>query len=357
MDFTPRETQVAVRGVVTDVLDRDTASWKALAGAGLLGVAVPEAEGGEGLGLPEVAVLLHEVGRRATALPVWETLACGVLTIAACGTEQQRADLLPDVVSGECVLTAALLETGTGMPARPTTTLRDEGGRLLLSGRKVGVSYATESRRILLPVTVSGVEGAERAVVLLDPQADGVTITPTRASRGSVEATLLLADVEVSSAAVLGGDLTTSRAADVLRRNATVGLCLLGDGIVAGARDLTARYVSERQQFGKALAEFQAVALQMADVYIASRTIGLAATSAAWRLTEGLDADDDLAVAAYWFTVEGPAAMHICHHLHGGMGVDVTYPLHEYYSWSKDIARALGGTHQTLDAVAAQAIG
>ena len=166
------------------------------------------------------------------------------------------------------------------------------------------------------------------------------------------EATLVLDDVEVTEADLLAGE-----AAVTLRRHAIVGLCLFGDGVVAGARDLTADYVKGRRQFGRALAEFQAVSAQMADVYIASRTIGLAATSATWRLATvddlGLDPDDDLAVAAYWFTAEGPKALHTCHHLHGGMGVDVTYPLHTYFSWAKDIARALGGTHQALDAVAA----
>jgi alkylation response protein AidB-like acyl-CoA dehydrogenase len=75
-----------------------------------------------------------------------------------------------------------------------------------------------------------------------------------------------------------------------------------------------------------------------------------------WRATaeeHGLDADQDLAVAAYWFTAEAPPALQTCHHLHGGMGVDVTYPLHAYFSWVKDLTRALGGPHQTLDAVAA----
>ena len=356
MDFTPSEIQVAVRGVITDVLDRDTAGWNPLASAGLLGVAVPQAQGGEGLGLPEVGVMLHEVGRRASALPVWETLACGVLTLSACGTEEQKSELLPDVVIGESVLTAALLEPGDGISIRPRTTLRRQNGRLLLSGRKVGVTYADEASRILVPATVTDGRDTELSVVLLDPRADGVTLTPTRASRGEVEATLEMTDVEVTEADVVGG-LGNADAADTLRRHAIAGLCLLGDGLVAGARDLAARYVSERRQFGKALAEFQAVAQQMADVYISSRTIGLAATSAGWRLSEGLDPDDDLAVAAYWFTVEGPAALHICHHLHGGMGVDVTYPLHEYYSWTKDISRALGGTHLTLDAVAARTLG
>lgn len=361
VDFTLSETQQAVRGVITDVLDRDTAGWKALASAGLLGIAVPEEYGGEGLGLPEVGVMLHEVGRRAVALPVWETLACGVLTLTRSGTPEQRAVLLPEVAAGESILAAALQEPGMGIPATPGTTLRKQGERLLLSGRKVGVAYAADAYRILVPAGVSGVHGAAaRSVVLLDPGAPGVTVMPTRASRGEVEATLVLDDVEVGPEDVLGG-LENADAADHLRRHATAGLCLLGDGLVSGARDLTAGYVSQRRQFGRALAEFQAVAQQMADVYVASRTIGVAATSAAWRLSvEGetrIDTEEDLAVAAYWFAVEGPAALHTCHHLHGGMGVDVTYPLHAYYSWAKDIARALGGTHLTLDAVAARAIG
>ena len=122
---------------------------------------------------------------------------------------------------------------------------------------------------------------------------------------------------------------------------AVAGLCLTAAGLVAGARDLTATYIKGRTQFGRALAEFQAVAMQIADVYIASRTVDLAAQNAAWRLSEGLDATDDLAVAAYWVCHEAPGAMRTCHHLHGGMGVDITYPMSRYFSWITDIAHAL----------------
>ena len=113
-------------------------------------------------------------------------------------------------------------------------------------------------------------------------------------------------------------------------------------GLVAGARDLTAAYVKQRTQFGRALAQFQAVAMQAADIYIGARTVDLAARNAAWRVARGLDAADDLAVAAYWVTTEATRTLHTCHHLHGGMGVDETYPLHHYFSWVKDIAHALG---------------
>lgn len=357
MDFTPTETQAAVRDVVCDVLDRDTAGWKALADANLLGVAVPAEYGGEGLGLLEVGTMLHEAGRRAATLPIWETLACAVPTIARCGTDEQRRRVLPEVVTGECVVTVALNEVGSAMPLEPRTALRPDGDRLRLSGRKVGVSHLDAASFVLVPASADTGDPGGAVVVLLDLSRSGVSVLPSGASRGDeTEATLVLDDVVVTEADLLGQD-----AALTLRRHAIAGLCLFGDGVLAGARDLTAEYVKGRRQFGRPLAAFQAVSGQMADVYIASRTIGLAAMSAAWRLAvadeQGLDPDDDLAVAAYWFAAEGPPALQTCHHLHGGMGVDVTYPLHAYFSWAKDISRALGGTHQTRDAVAARGLG
>ena len=97
-------------------------------------------------------------------------------------------------------------------------------------------------------------------------------------------------------------------------------------GLVAGALRLTADYVANREQFGKPLSTFQTVAAQLAEVYIASRTLTLAATSVVWRLSEGRDADDDLDVLGYWLASQAPPVMQICHHLHGGMGMDIDLP-------------------------------
>lgn len=346
MQLTPTETQVAVRGVAGDVLDSDRPTWEALAAANLLGLPVPEEYGGEGLGLTEVGVLLYEQGRRAIYLPIMETLAVGAPTLAATGTADQKQRLLPGVVTGETVLTYAVNEPGTAHPETPTTLLRRTADGYTLTGRKVGVSYAGDAVAVLVSAAQ---EDGSAAVVLLDPAADGVTITPTRASRAQEECTLELVDVPVAEA-----DLLRAGAADALRRHAVAGLCLLADGVVAGARDVTADYIAERRQFGRALAEFQAVAQQIAEVYVASRMIGLAAEAAAVRVEQGLPADDDLAVAAYWYATEGPAALHTCQHLHGGVGVDISYPLHRFYSWGKDLSRALGGGQQALEQVPAR---
>jgi alkylation response protein AidB-like acyl-CoA dehydrogenase len=324
-----QESIDAVRSVVREVLDRAqhdlTADWAALAAAGMTALVVPEDLGGEGLGLAEVGVLLRETGARAEHLPVWETLCCGALTLVAAGTDEQRAALLPGVASGEVLLTPALREVGAGMPERPSTTVVD--GKV--TGRKIGVTYAGAATRLL----VSATAGDEAVVALVDPSDPGVTLLASPSSSGLPQHTVVL---DGARADLLGPD-----AARVLREHAVAGLALTAAGVVSGARDLTATYIKGRTQFGRALAEFQAVAMQIADVYIASRTIDLAAENAAWRVGEGLPAADDLAVAAHWVCVEGPKALRTCHHLHGGMGVDETYPLHHYFSWVTDIAHAL----------------
>jgi alkylation response protein AidB-like acyl-CoA dehydrogenase len=310
------ESLEAVRSVLADALDRD-GGWAELAGAGLLGLPVPEAYGGEGLGLPEVGVLLRESGARARHLPVWETLCCGVLTLAAHGSPEQR-ELLRDVVSGARILTPAV---------RGLSPATYADGRV--TGRKVGVTYAADASHLL----VTARQGDRSVVALVDASDPGVTLLESGSSARRTTHTVVLDDVE---APLLEGD-----AARTLTDFFVAGLCLTAAGVVAGARDLTASYVKGRTQFGRTLAEFQAVAMQIADVYIASRTLDLAAENAAWRLDQGLDTGDDLAVAAYWTCTEGPQALRTCHHLHGGMGVDETYPLHHYFSWVTDITHLL----------------
>jgi alkylation response protein AidB-like acyl-CoA dehydrogenase len=333
LDAEQSEAVAAVSAVLAETLDRavkglaegETVPWSTLADAGLLGLVVPEAHGGEGLGLDAVAVLLRETAARAVQLPVLETLACGVLTLAAHGSDEQQAALLPGVATGEVVLTPAIKEVGRPLGSVPQTTVAD--GRV--TGRKIDVTYAEGAARLL--VTAS--EGDRPVVVLVDVDDPGVTLLEGSSSSDSAQHTVVL---DGAAGEVLAGD-----AHRTLTEHYVTGLCLTTAGLLAGARDLTASYIKGRTQFGRSLAEFQAVAMQIADVYITSRTVDLAAANAHWRVAQGLDAADDLAVAAHWVCTEAPAALRTCHHLHGGMGVDVTYPLVRYYSWTTDIAHLL----------------
>jgi hypothetical protein len=323
MDFEPTEAQRAIAGLAAEVLCGED-PWKELARSGLLSLAVPTGLGGDGYGIAEVAVLLTEIGRRGMYLPALGTLAGGMLPVARWGDQALQAELLPAAAAGELILTAAVREPGGSQ--------HTQIGDGTVTGLKVGVPYAATSGRIL----VSAVNG----VALIDPHGEGVTLARTPTVSGEPEYTVRLDHAPVT--ATLNG---------AARRFLTAGACALADGALAGALQLTRDHVATRRQFGRPLAEFQAVSQQVADVYIASRTLHLITLSACWRLSIGddnsktgeKDADGELDIAAWWVTEEAPRSVMTCHHLHGGVGVDISYPLHRFSSLIADLSRSLGG--------------
>lgn len=316
MDFSLDDTQQEIARLAAEVLGRESETpWKALGEAGLLALAVPERLGGHGLGVLETALLLTEVGRRATDVPAFATLALGVLPIAQYGTTAQQDELLPLVTEQHGVLTAALSEPSNPLPAKPST--RTDG--TTVTGVKINVPHAAEAQRILVSATLDD----EPVVLVVDPAQPGVSTSDNTARFDQAHGELLL-----------GADVN---------RFALAGACAVADGVLAGALALTVEHVGTRHQFGKPLSSFQAVAGQIADVYIASRTLHLAALTACWSLD-----DNDLDTAAYWLAAEALPAVHTCHHLHGGLGLDITYPMHRFYGLAKELTRFVGGAEHRL---------
>ncbi|HKP43785.1 acyl-CoA dehydrogenase family protein [Mycobacterium sp.] len=333
MDFTPDPEQQAVADVATSVLERDN-SWDALVAGGVTALAVPERLGGDGLGLPEIATALTEIGRHGTISPALATLGLGTAVLLDLASDAQQDRYLAGVAKG-AVLTAALDEQGAPLPDRPATTFAN--GKL--NGTKVFVPYAEQAEWIVVTT--------DSAVVVVSPKTDGVHVTRTPSSNKGDECTVTFTDAEADG--VLEG-----ASAHRVNQLALAVIGAFASGLVAGALRLTADYVANRHQFGKPLSTFQTVAAQLAEVYIASRTLTLAATSVVWRLSEGRDADDDLDVLGYWLASQAPPVMQICHHLHGGMGMDIDYPMDRYYSTIKDLTRLVGGPSHRLDLVGAQ---
>ncbi|MFS8097030.1 acyl-CoA/acyl-ACP dehydrogenase [Lentzea alba] len=341
MDFELDETQREISRLAADVLGRESDTpWKAMGEAGLLALAVPERLGGDGLGVLETAVLLTEVGRRAVDVPALATLALGVLPIVRYGTPEQQDELLPLVVEQHGVLTAALSEPSLPLPAEPGTTARWDGAGVVVSGEKINVPHATAAQLILVSATLEG----RPVVVVVDPVADGVSTSDGRVRLDEAPGQVL--GVGDGAAEGTRQPAPQGSAADGIRRLALAGACAVGDGVLAGALDLTVKHVGTRHQFGKPLSTFQSAACQVADVYIAARTLHLAALTACWSLD-----DNDLGTAAYWLAAEALPAVHTCHHLHGGLGLDITYPMHRYYGMAKELTRFVGGVEHRLGAI------
>ena len=317
----------------------DRALWIALAGAGLLGLPVPEEHGGSGLGIVELCILLEEVGRAVAPVPVYATLALGVLPVAEFGSAEQRRRLLPGVVSGELLLSGALAEPLNPDPRAPVTLASADRHGWRLDGVKLAVPAAAASAAIVVPAAV---HGGGTALFLVDPRASGVTLERQEMTNREVD---YLVRLDGAAGDVLGGD---SDAVSWLVRRATVGLCAMQLGVTERALRMTAEYTSTREQFGRPLSAFQAVSQRAADAYVDVEGIRLTTLAAGWRLAEGLDADDAVAVAKFWAAEGGQRVVHAAQHLHGGVGVDVSYPLHRSFIWAKQLELSLGGGTEQL---------
>ncbi|BAX95914.1 putative acyl-CoA dehydrogenase FadE [Mycobacteroides stephanolepidis] len=350
MDFAFAEEQQAVSDVVEAVLaDRefigvvpevgyDDGLWQSLAANGVLSLALPERLGGDGLGLAEVSVALRVLGKHGALTPTLATLGFGVVPLVELACVEQQDRFLDGVGSGT-ILTAALDEPGSALPSTPSVSAVRDGSSLVLNGRKIGVLHAAEANWILVTT--------DNGVVVVAPNTPGVTITRTPTASKAAEYAVTFADASVPDSDVLGGPV------ERVNQLAVAAIGSYADGLVSGALRLTADHVSNRVQFGKPLAAFQAVSQQLADVYVVSRTLNLGITSAVWRLSAGRDATEDLDVVAFWMAAEAQRVMQICHHLHGGLGVDITYPMNRYYSTIKDLSRLVGGSSERLDVLAA----
>ena len=333
------ERQRAIERAGGPRFDREL--WSEVAKAGLLGIAIPEQYGGAGLGFLEVSAIVEQVGRTTAPVPFLETAVLGALPIAEFGSEAQKQSILPRVVSGDAILTAALVEP-EAEPLSPTTKATRSGSGWRLDGVKICVPAGQLADRILMPAaTGSGV-----GVFLVDARAGGVKIDPLDTTSGQPEARVELDGVRVEDGDVLGDANGGARIVDWTIQRATSALCSLALGVCEEALRLTAEYTKTREQFGVALASFQAVGHRAADAYVDTEGIRLTSWQAAWRIASGLPADAAIAVAKFWAADAGQRVVHAAQHLHGGIGVDRDYPLHRYFLYAKQLELTLGGaTH------------
>jgi alkylation response protein AidB-like acyl-CoA dehydrogenase len=374
MDFSHNEEHEAVRQLAGQILSErsthehlkaieaaagesgpfDAELWKQLAEAGLLGIGLPEDVGGAGLDFVAVCLVVEAAGRTAAYVPVVEGLVMGGATIDGFGTAGQRTSFLPPLVTGDLVVTAALSELVGDMVlaggTSPATTATRSGNGWLLEGTKACVPAGLRADLLLVPATRHDANGAEAGVgvFLVEAGAPGVTrIRQDGAARP--EALIELRGVEVGDDALLGGDSADGPAIIAfLHDHVTAALCVQEAGVISTAIELMAEYTKTREQFEKPIATFQAVGQRAADAYVDAEAIRLTAWQAAWRLSEGLPATQEVAIAKFWAADGGQRAVHGAMHLHGGVGVDRDYPLHRYFLLTRQIELTMGGASENL---------
>lgn len=311
----------------------DAALWAELDEAGLLSLALPEAHGGAGLGLVELARVLVEVGRTLAPVPL-AVHGPVALLLADLGTDEQRQHWLGDGSGPTTVLTAAVAEERAHLPARPTVVVRD--GRL--TGSKVLVRAGAVAGAFL--VTASSDDGT--GVYLLDAAAEGVSLVEGHSSDRDLVVRL---DLDGAPAERLGGSEAATRLAQLL----TVAAAAEQLGVTDGALRLTASYAKTREQFGRPIGTFQAVSQRLADGFIDVLAQRLTLWQAVWLLSEGLPAETEVATAKLWAADAGHRLAHTTVHVHGGVGIDLDGEAHRYFTTAKRFEFLLGGaTEQAL---------
>jgi len=343
LDRVTHEHLAGLESASWSVFDRHL--WGQLAAAGLTGIAIPEEHGGAGRSFLELAVVLEEVGRAVAPVPAVATLALGAMPIARFGSAELAARLLPGVADGSLILTAALAEPGEIDPLVPSTTAARSGAGWTLNGEKAFVPYGDLADWIVVSATAAG---SGPALFVVPRTAVGLRFTELHTTNREPQASLELQGVEVPDADVLAGPLVGQDALRLLVLHGTAALCCVAAGVCQRALEMTAEYTAKREQFGKPIASFQAVGQRAADAYIDTQIVRLTAVQAAWRLSVGWPAADEVAVAKFWAGDGGSRVVHAAQHLHGGLGVDLDYPLHRYFLWIKQIEHELGSPTRQL---------
>lgn len=361
MDFNFTEEQDALRDLAREILEAEVTLehlkeieqgerwfsakvWSKLADANLLGLAVPEAHGGMGFGFLEVCVLLQQVGRAVAPIPAMPSLVLGGLPIARFGNAEQQQRWLPGLASGETVLSAALMDAGSSDESQPATRAQRAGDDWRLDGHKRFVPAADLAARVVVPAqTPDGV-----AMFLVDPRADGVALTGGRTSNHEPIFELQLSGVVVSEADRLGDSGNGPQQLTWLYDCARVATAALQLGVCERALEITTEYVSGRHQFGAPIGSFPAVQHRSADCYIDISMLRWVTWRAAWKLSNGLDATRDAAIAKFFAAESGARVGTATQHLHGGMGADRDYPIHRYFLWTKSLELNLGSAMPQL---------
>lgn len=344
MDFAFSDDQVALQALAHEILSEqathehlkaleaassngsvyDGQLWKQLAASGITGIGIPEEYGGAGLGFLDQAVIFDEIGRAVAPVPAVATLVTAY--VLAGSAPDAIGFALPGVVSGDTILTTAFGDVHE-------VSARRDGDSWVINGEKSFVPYGAEADVVVVPAIADG-----QTVLALVPKS-AAEVTELHTTNHEPQAHLTFASVELDASQVIvdAGEIF----ADLVRHH-TAALAMVAAGVVKAALEMTAKYTSEREQFDKKIASFQAVGQRAADAYIDSEMIRLTALSAVWRLSEGWPADQEVAIAKYWAGDGGMRVVHACQHLHGGIGVDIDYPVHRYFIWCKQIEHELG---------------
>jgi alkylation response protein AidB-like acyl-CoA dehydrogenase len=330
-----------VRALDAPGADRTTPTlWKALADAGVFGLAIAEQYGGSGGSLDDLAVFYTEAGRALCPTTVHSTIHA-VLAIDQLGSPDIKSAWLPPLATGNVRGTTALWSARDA--AVVSGVLRADS--VSTQWQLNGIADYVADADIADLIVVSADAGRRTLVFVVDARATGVTMEPLAMAGGHRAFTVRFDDVIVGADALLDGSHHAGVAEPAMRRIANTAVAL-GSldlvGIGQAVLDRTVEYTKLRHQFGRPIASFQAAQHLIANMHIALSAARLAAHSAVFWITRGHTATRETAIARMHAATAARLITLDAHQLHGGIGYVTETDLH-LWSERARLGSTLGG--------------
>ncbi|MDY7032579.1 MAG: acyl-CoA dehydrogenase family protein, partial [Thermodesulfobacteriota bacterium] len=277
--------------------------WQKMAELGWMGLMFPEEYGGVGGSYLDLTVLLIEMGYSCLPGPFFSTVILGGMTILEAGNEEQKQELLPAIAEGKMQVTLALPETSAIYSASGISIKAEkDGDDFVINGTKIFVPDAHLANSIICVARTKETEDKEDGITLLlvDAKSRGVEITPLKTFACDKQCEVVFNNVKVPQKNILGDvDKGWPIMKSVLQK-AAIGKCAEMVGSGQRALELTLEQVTEREQFGVKVGSFQAVQHHCANLLTDLETSRLMTHQAAWRISEGLPSEREVAMTKAW---------------------------------------------------------
>ncbi|MGH3949729.1 MAG: acyl-CoA dehydrogenase family protein [Pseudonocardiaceae bacterium] len=378
MDFQLTEDQEVIRRAVRELAARFPDEYwagkderaefphefyDAFATAGWLGLAIPEEYGGGGLGILEASLLLEEVAASGAGMNGCSTMHLtifGLNTIVKHGSEELRKEILPDAVDGSLHVCFGVTEPNAGTDTtRITTFARREGDSYVLNGRKVWITKAGQSQKMVLIARTTAREQVAKptdgmSLFLIDVDSDAIQLRAIpKMGRNAVPSYEVFIDnlrVPVSNRIGAEGQGFRYLLDGLNPERILLAHEALGIGRAALRRAV--RYANDRVVFGRPIGQNQGIAFPLSEAATRLDAAELMARNAAWRYDQGLPCGKEANMAKWLCADAGFQAADQAIQTHGGMGFAKEYHVERYFRESRLLRLAPISQEMVLNYVA-----
>jgi acyl-CoA dehydrogenase len=331
-----------------DAQGYDQNLWRQMLELGWAGMAIPEAYGGFEFGYGGLGVVLEESGRTLVSSPLIATVLLGASAINELGSEAQKSEFLPQVVSGELLLALAIDEKPHHRPCRIETSAAKSGEGYVLNGCKTFVLDGHIANKLVVVARTAGAidDEAGLSVFLVDAAAEGVSINRSWMVDSRNSSMLSLNDVKVGADALLGAEggafSSLTRVLDIGR----IGVAAEMLGSMQQAFEITLDYLKQREQFGVLIGSFQGLQHRAAEMYSEIELCKSAVRAALAALDDADKTDADIAelasIAKAKLSEVATLVSNEAVQMHGGIGMTDEYDIGFYMKRARVAAAFLG---------------